>query len=110
MHCIGVDYHKKYSYVMMKDREGKVEQRGKVNNTREEFRRLHSSLEYLRPVDYYLGNPQALLTKRKTKLREAAARRKEVNRGKKEIRLVNGAPELGGVNEEPKRQRRQGLD
>jgi len=43
------------------------------------------NLEYLRPVDYYLGNPQALLAKRKTKLREAAARRKEVNRGKKEI-------------------------
>jgi putative transposase len=57
--------------------------------------RLHSSLEYLRPVDYYLGNPQALLAERQTKLREAAARRKEVNRGKKEIRLVNRAPELG---------------
>jgi hypothetical protein len=38
---------------------------------------------------------QALLAERKTKLREAAARRKEVNRGKKEIRLVSGAPELG---------------
>jgi hypothetical protein len=46
--------------------------------------RLHSALEYLRPVDYYLGNPQALLAKRKTKLREATARRKEMNRGKKE--------------------------
>ena len=57
--------------------------------------RLHSALEYLRPVDYYLGDPQALLAKRKTKLREAAARRKEVNRGKKETRLVSGAPELG---------------
>lgn len=57
--------------------------------------RLHSALEYLRPVDYYLGNPQALLAKRKTKLREAAARRKEVNRGKKEIRLVSGAPVPG---------------
>ncbi|MCX8126082.1 MAG: IS3 family transposase [Dehalococcoidia bacterium] len=57
--------------------------------------RLHSSLEYLRPVDYYLGNPQALLAERKRKLREAAAQRREVNRGKKEIRLVNGAPELG---------------
>jgi len=57
--------------------------------------RLHSALEYLRPADYYLGNPQALLAERKRKLREAAARRKEVNRGKKEIRLVNGAPELG---------------
>jgi putative transposase len=57
--------------------------------------RLHSALEYLRPVDYYLGKPQALLARRKTKLREAAARRKEVNRGKKEMRRVNGAPELG---------------
>jgi len=37
--------------------------------------RLHSALEYLRPVDYYLGNPQALLAERKKKLREAAARR-----------------------------------
>ncbi len=57
--------------------------------------RLHSSLEYLRPVDYYLGDLQALLAERKRKLREAAARRREVNRGEKEIRLVNGAPELG---------------
>jgi hypothetical protein len=57
--------------------------------------RLHSALEYLRPIDYYRGNPQALLAERKTKLREAAARRKEVNRGKKETRLVNAAPELG---------------
>lgn len=56
--------------------------------------RLHSALEYLRPVDYYLGNPQALLAERKRKLREAAARRREVNRDKKEIRLVNVAPEL----------------
>ncbi len=57
--------------------------------------RLHSAREYLRPVDYYLGNPQALLAERKTKLREAATRLKEVNRGKKETRPVNGAPELG---------------
>ena len=57
--------------------------------------RLHSALEYLRPVDYYLGNPQALLAERKTKLREAAARRKEVNKGKKKTSLVNGAPDLG---------------
>ena len=57
--------------------------------------RLHSALEYLRPVDYYRDNPQALLAGRETKLREAAARRKEVNRGKKETRLVNGVPELG---------------
>jgi hypothetical protein len=30
VHCIGVDYHKKYSYAVVKDREGKVERRGKV--------------------------------------------------------------------------------
>jgi len=40
VHYIGVDYHKKYSYVVVKDREGKVERRGKVNNTREEFWQL----------------------------------------------------------------------
>jgi len=40
MHYIGVDYHKKYSYVVVKDREGKVERRGKVDNTKEEFRQL----------------------------------------------------------------------
>ena len=38
---------------------------------------------------------KAKLTERKMKLREAAARRKEVNRGKKETRLVNGAPVPG---------------
>ena len=32
-----------------------------------------------------------LLTERKMKLREAAARRKEVNRDEKETRFVNGA-------------------
>ena len=40
MHYIGVDYHKKYSYVVVKDREGKVEQRCTVNNTKEEFCQL----------------------------------------------------------------------
>jgi transposase InsO family protein len=43
--------------------------------------RLHSALKYLRPVDYYRGNPEALLAQRKRKLREAAARRREVNQG-----------------------------
>jgi transposase InsO family protein len=56
--------------------------------------RLHSALEYLRPVDYYLGNPQALLAERQMKLREAAARRKEANRGKEQIRLLHRAPEM----------------
>jgi hypothetical protein len=32
-----VDYHKKYSYMVVKDKEGKAERRGTVNNSREEF-------------------------------------------------------------------------
>ncbi|MFQ5904135.1 MAG: IS3 family transposase [Candidatus Binatia bacterium] len=42
--------------------------------------RLHSALNYLRPVDYYKGNPEALLAERERKLKAAAAKRKEVNR------------------------------
>ena len=42
--------------------------------------RLHSALNYLQPVDYYKGNPEALLTERKRKLKTVATRRKEVNR------------------------------
>lgn len=42
--------------------------------------RLHSALNYLRPVDYYRGNSEALLAERERKLKAAAARRKEVNR------------------------------
>lgn len=42
--------------------------------------RLHSALNYLRPVDYYEGDPEALLAERKRKMTEAATRRKEVNR------------------------------
>ncbi len=55
----------------------------------------HSSLQYLRPVDYYVGNPGALLADRKRKLKEAAVRRREVNRCRPEVTLVNGAAELG---------------
>ncbi len=42
-------------------------------------RRLHSSLSYLRPVDYYRGNPEALLAERRRKLREARELRKQEN-------------------------------
>lgn len=35
-----MDYHKKYSYVVVKDKDGKVERRGKVNNNKKEFRQL----------------------------------------------------------------------
>ena len=40
MHYIGMDYHKKYSYVVVKDKEGKVGRRGRVNKSKEEFRQL----------------------------------------------------------------------
>lgn len=40
MHYIGVDYHKRYLYIVVKDRDGKVERRGTMNNSREEFQRF----------------------------------------------------------------------
>ena len=40
MNYIGVDYHKKYSYLVVKDEEGHVEGRGTVNNTKEEVQRF----------------------------------------------------------------------
>jgi len=40
MYYIGVDYHKRYSYMVVKDGDGKLERRGTVNNSREEFRRF----------------------------------------------------------------------
>ena len=39
--------------------------------------RLHSALKYLRPIDYYRGNPEALLDERERRLKIAAARRRE---------------------------------
>ena len=42
-------------------------------------RRLHSSLSYLRPVDYYRGNPEALLAERRRKLQAARQLRKQEN-------------------------------
>jgi transposase InsO family protein len=42
--------------------------------------RLHSALNYLRPADYYRGNPEALLAERKKKLTDAAIRRKSLNK------------------------------
>jgi transposase InsO family protein len=41
--------------------------------------RLHSSLGYLRPVDYYRGNPQSLHEARRQKLAAARHRRRERN-------------------------------
>jgi transposase InsO family protein len=43
------------------------------------FERLHSSLSYLRPVDYYRGDPEALLAQRRRKLQRARELRKQEN-------------------------------
>jgi putative transposase len=43
--------------------------------------RYHSALGYLRPVDFYRGNPQQLAEARREKLRAARHRRKEINLG-----------------------------
>jgi transposase InsO family protein len=41
--------------------------------------RLHSALKYLRPMDYYRGDPEKLLEERRRKLAEARHQRKEAN-------------------------------
>lgn len=41
--------------------------------------RLHSALGYLRPIDYYRGNPAALHEQRRRKMAEARHRRREKN-------------------------------
>jgi len=49
--------------------------------------RLHSALNYLRPVDYYRGNPEALKEERRVKMAQARHRRKEINLGLKQKTL-----------------------
>ena len=41
--------------------------------------RLHSALQFLRPIDYYRGDPPKLLEERHRKLAQARHRRKEAN-------------------------------
>jgi putative transposase len=43
--------------------------------------RLHSALKYLRPEDYYRGDPAKLLEERRRKIAEARHRRREANLG-----------------------------
>jgi transposase InsO family protein len=43
--------------------------------------RLHSALHFLRPIDYYRGDPESLLEQRRAKLAEARQRRRETNLG-----------------------------
>ncbi len=40
MHYIGIDYHKRYSYIVIKNEKGEVEYRGAIENTREAFEGL----------------------------------------------------------------------
>lgn len=46
--------------------------------------RLHSALGFLRPVDYYRGDPKAMHEARRQKLAQARHRRKETNLGVKQ--------------------------
>ncbi len=47
---------------------------GAYNNVR-----LHSALSFLRPLDYYRGNPETLLAERRRKLQAARELRKQEN-------------------------------
>jgi putative transposase len=49
--------------------------------------RLHSALGFLRPVDYYRGDPKAMHEARRQKLAQARHRRKEANLGLKQRTL-----------------------
>jgi len=40
MHYIGVDYHKRYSYMVVKNEDGEVKGRGSVSNNKEEVRQF----------------------------------------------------------------------
>jgi transposase InsO family protein len=42
--------------------------------------RLHAALEYLPPAEYYRGDPEARIAKRREKLERARARREDINR------------------------------
>ena len=55
----------------------KVIGRGSIRWYNEEW--LHSALGFLRPVDYYRGDPEAMYAVRRRKLAEARHRRREKN-------------------------------
>jgi len=56
--------------------------------------RLHSSLNFLRPIDYYRGNPEKLLEERKTKILQARHKRREQNLKIKQQSLPLTEPEI----------------
>ena len=43
-------------------------------------KRLHSAIQYLRPIDYYRGEPEKLIRKRHVKLALARIRRRKINK------------------------------
>jgi len=56
--------------------------------------RLHSSLNFLKPIDYYRGNPEKLLEERKTKILQARHKRREQNLKIKQKSLPLTEPEI----------------
>jgi len=56
--------------------------------------RLHSSLDFLRPKDYYRGNPEQLLKERKAKLFQARHKRREMNMNIKQQSLALNTSEI----------------
>jgi putative transposase len=56
--------------------------------------RLHSALGYLRPVDYYRGNPEERKAARRQKLAQARHRRRERNLGLEQGTLLFGPEEV----------------
>jgi hypothetical protein len=55
--------------------------------------RLHSALGYLRPMDYYRGDPTALHEERRTKLAKARHCRRETNLALRQKTLAFPDPE-----------------
>ena len=64
--------------------------------------RLHSALNFLRPIDYYRGDPEALLEVRRGKIAEARHQRKETNLGKRQQTLPFDAHTSGRNHNFPK--------
>jgi putative transposase len=54
--------------------------------------RLHSALNYLRPVDYYRGDPEPMKEERRKKLVEARHRRRETNLALRQKTLAFSEP------------------
>jgi transposase InsO family protein len=61
--------------------------------------RLHSSLNFLRPVDYYRGNPETLLAERRRKLTTARELRKQENTKLRQRQLPFAAGETVSYSE-----------